>query len=193
MPYIDDAEYEQLKGDASLTEQDRIDRGLDDLTSIDQKLINYAGVLPPTRIAELTGVPAEEVAKRTLEVLNSIDYFTVEQMRAKQIIMLNSMIAEALNRLPTASDKAAPAYMNATGGNIHRAIKELEAMEARAQANHSAMEQAYARRMVYIVGRAFDRQLGKLAERFPAVAAGDIAAEFRATILEIAREIDAEG
>lgn len=193
MPFIDDDEFEEMKGLAPLTNAVREERGIDDLTSIDQKLINYAGVLPPSKIAEITGVPAEEVAKRTLAIMDQVDYFTVEQMRAKQMIMLNTMITEALNRLPTASDKAAPAYMNATGGNIQRAIKELEAMEIRAQQNHAKLEQTYALRMVDIVSRAFDRYLGKLSVLYPDTDPKELAEEFQATILEISKEIDAEG
>lgn len=192
MPFIDDSEYDEMQGSAPLTPEKRKERGMDDLSFVDQKLINYAGVLPPVKIAELTGIPAEDVARRTLEILNSVDYFTIEQMRTRLIIMLNTMIAEALNRLQTASDKAAPAYMNATGGNIQRAVKELEAMESRAQANHSAMEQAYARRMVDIVNMTYNRQLGRLSERYPEIDASDLAGEFQQTLLQIAREIDAE-
>lgn len=175
-----------------LSEQDKRERGIDDLTSLDQKLINYAGALSPNKIAELTGLTADQVAKRTLEVMDSIDYFTAEQLRAKQLIMLNALIADAMNRLPTVSDRNAGAFYNSTGGNIFRALKEYEAIEARASKNSASMEKAYAARMVYIVGRAFDRYLGRLIERYPDEDPQDIAGDFQKTILEIAREIDAE-
>lgn len=177
---------------SSLSLEERKNRGIDDLNSIDQKLLIYAGALSPQQISEKTGVPAEDVAKRTLEVLNSVDYFTFQQMRAKAMISLNMLIAEAMNRLPSVSDRNAGAFFNATGGNIQRAMKELGEMERRAEKNSDAMEKAYANRMVYIVGRAFDRYLGKLSVLYPDVDPKELAEEFQQTILEIAREIDAE-
>lgn len=192
MPFIDDDEYESLQGGQPFLKKERDLRDLDTLSGIDQKLINYAGVLTPVQIAEILGIDPQDVAKRTLEVLNSIDIFTVEQMRAKQMIMLNQLIAEALNRLPTASEKAAPALMNATGGNIQRAIKELGEIEARAQENHSKLENAYARRMADIVARSFDRYLGRLGVLYPEIDPTELATGFQETILQIAREIDEE-
>lgn len=177
---------------SSLSKQDREARGLDDLTSIDQKLVVYAGALTPEQIAEKTGIPAEEVAKRTLAVLNSVDYFTFQQMRAKSIVMLNVLIAEAMNRLSSVSDRNAGAFFNATGGNLQRIMKELGEMEKQAEKNSSAMEQAYAKRMVDIVSRAFDRYLGKLSVLYPDIDPREIAAGYHESILEIAREIDAE-
>lgn len=194
MPFISDAEYQRLlEASEGLTSEARIERGLDDLTSLDQKLINYAGVLSPVKISELTGIPAEEVARRTTEILSSIDYFEVEQMRKKQHIMLNTLITEAMNRLPSVSDKVMPGFLNSTGGNIYRALKELEELEKRAEKNSTAMEQAYAKRMVDIVSRAFDRYLGKLSILYSDVDPSEIATGFQACIMEIAREIDAEG
>jgi hypothetical protein len=191
LPFVPDNEYEQLQADASfMSLEKRKELGIDDLTSLDQRLVNYAGALPPTKIAELTGLTPEEVAQRTLAVLNSIDYFTIDQMRAKLMITLNALIAEAMNRLPTASERAIGAYLNATGGNLQRGLAQLKEMEERALKNSASMEQAYARRMVDIVNRAFDRQLGKLSERYPEIDPSDIAEEFQKTIMEIAKEID---
>lgn len=175
-----------------LTAEDRKKRFEENLTSLDQKLVQMAGAYSPAEIAEKTGIPAEEVAKRTIDVLNSIDYFTIEQMQARSMIMLNRLISEAMNRLESVSDRNLGALLNSTGGNLQRNLKELQGLQAQAEKNSSQMEKAYAKRLLTIVDRAFDRYLGKLSERYPDEDPRDIAEGFQRTILEIAREIDAE-
>lgn len=175
-----------------LTKAQREARQKESLTSIDQKLVAMAGAYTPQEISEKTGIPVEEVAKRTLSVLNSVDYFTVEQMRVKQVIMLNQMITEGVTRMEAATDKNIGAILNSTGGNVFRALKVLEDIEKKAALNSASMEAAYARRLLSIVERAFDRYLGKLSERFPEVDAKDIAEGFQRAILEMAQEVDIE-
>lgn len=189
MPYMEDDEIDGLR---PLTDEDRKNRNLENFSGLDQKLVLWAGVLSPTEIGERLGIPPEDVAKRTLGVLNSVDYLDIDQLIAKQVLQLNFMISEGIQRLSTASDKAAPAYINSVGGNVQRAISTLREMQLRAETNHAAMEQAYARRMVEIVSRAYDRYLGKLQERFKDVTADDLITEFHETILQISREIDSE-
>jgi sugar-specific transcriptional regulator TrmB len=175
-----------------LSRAQREARAADSLTSIDQKLVQMAGAFTPTEISEKTGIPVEEVAQRTLQVLNSVDYFTIEQMRAKQTIMLNQMVTEGVARMEAATDRNVSGIMNATGGNIFRALKVLEDIEKKASLNTASMEAAYARRLLSIVERAFDRYLGKLSERFPDVDAQDIADGFQQAIMEMAQEVDIE-
>lgn len=175
-----------------LSAEDRKRRFEENLTSIDQKLIQMAGAYSPAEIAEQTGLSPEDVAKRTIEVLNSIDYFTIEQMQARSMILLNRLISEAMNRLESVSDRNLGALLNSTGGNLQRNLKELQGLQAQSQKNGAAMEQAYAKRLLVIVDRAFDRHLGKLSAKYPDEDPREIAESFQRTILEIAREIDSE-
>lgn len=176
-----------------LTAEDRKKRfDSNNPTAIDQKLINMAGAYSPVEIAAETGLAPEEVAQRTLEIMNSIDYFTIEQMQARSMILLNRLISEAMNRLESVSDRNLGALLNSTGGNLQRSLKELQELQKRSEQNGAAMEQAYARRLLVIVDRAFDRQLGKLSAKYPDEDPRELAEDFQRTILEIAREIDAE-
>lgn len=175
-----------------LSAEERKKRFEENLTSLDQKLVEYAGAYTPEEIAEKTGLTPEDVARRTVNVLNSVDYFTVQQMRARSMIMLNRLIAEAMGRLESVSDRNLGALLNSTGGNLQRTLKELADLEKQAEKNSSALEKAYAKRLLTIVDRAFDRYLGRLAERYPGEDPKEIAEGFQRTILEIAREIDAE-
>ena len=175
-----------------LSAEDRKKRFEENLTSLDQKLIQYAGAYSPAEIGEMTGLSAEEVAKRTMLVLNSVDYFTVQQMRARSMILLNRLIAEAMGRLESVSDRNLGALLNSTGGNLQRTLKELADLEKQAEKNSSAMEKAYAKRLLGIVDEAFGRYLGQLSAMYPGEDPRDIAEGFQRTIMEIAREIDAE-
>jgi hypothetical protein len=173
-----------------LSREDREKRLSGDLTSVDQILVTYAGTKTPEEIGVLTGIPADEVAKRTLAVLNKVDYFTIQQKRAQMMLMLQGVISEVYVRRESMSDRNLGSAMNSAGGNIQRILKTLEDMEKRDEKSMQAQEEAYARRLLMIVNRAFDRQLGALTERFPAIDAKDIAAEFQASIMSVAREMD---
>lgn len=173
-----------------LSKEDREKRLSGDLTSIDQKLVMYAGTKTPEEISEITGVPAEEVAKRTLGILNKVDYFSIQQKRAQMMFMLQGVISEVYVRRESMSDRNLGSAMNSAGGNIQRILKTLEDMEKRDEKSMQAQEEAYARRLLIIVQRAFDRQLGALTERYPTIEAKDIAADFQAQIMAVAREMD---
>lgn len=161
-----------------------------ELSSVDQLLIRYAGIKSPVEIAEITGIPAEDIARRIQEVLNSVDILTIDQKRAKMVIALESMIAEAQERMSTATDRVIGSILNSTGGNITRVLNELEAMETRTKTDIEAINRRRAYELVTIVERSFDRSLGELSVRYPEVDQEEIQEVFRSHLLTVAREYD---
>lgn len=165
-------------------------RKTDSLTSIDETLIRYAGVKTPQEIADLTGIPAEDVARRIHEVLNSIDVLTIDQMRAKMVITLQGFVAEVDARKETAVDRNFAAMANAAGGNISRVLKELDDMERRTKVDIEAINQRRAHELVSMLERTFDRSVGELLARFPEVDQDEIEAVFRKHLVALAAEYD---
>lgn len=163
-------------------------RQTDSLSSIDEKLIRYAGVKTPAEISELTGVPAEDVARRIYDILNSIDLLSIEQMRAKAMITLLGFIAEIDERKETAVDRNFAAMANAAGGNLARVLKELEDMEKRTKLDIEAINQRRAHELVSMIERSVDRSIGELTARFPELDAVEIEATFRKHLTALAAD-----
>lgn len=179
-------------GPLHLTKQEVLERrGVDkELSSIDERLIRYAGVKTPEEISEITGIPALDVVRRIHEVLNSVDILTIEQKRAKMVLTLETMVAEAVSRISSATDRNIGALLNSTGGNVTRVLNELEAMETRTKMDIEAINKRRAHELVTIVERSFDRSLGELSARYPDVDQDEIQAVFRAHLMTVANEYD---
>lgn len=162
------------------------------MQNIDAMLIRYAGVKSPDEVEELTGVPAMEVAKRTKAALGKIDILDVAEKRAKLMLRLEAMVAEVEGRITDASDRNLGALINASRGSIQTILKELREIEKASKEDVDTVVNRVSQNMVAIVERSYDRQLGRLSERFPEIPKDDLAREFRETILEISAEYDAD-
>lgn len=163
----------------------------DELTTVDEILIRNAGVKTPAEISEITGVPAEDIARRIHEILNSVDILTIEQKRAKMVLMLEAMIAEAQSRMATATDRVIGAILNSTGGNVTRVLNELSEMENRTKMDIEAINQRRAHELLHMIERAVDRSIGELASRNPEFNRDEVEEVFRGHLVALAAEYDA--
>lgn len=161
-----------------------------EFSSIDETLIRYAGVKSPQEISDLTGIPAEDVLRRIHEVLNSIDILSIEQMRAKMVIMLLGFIAEIDARRDAAVDRNFAAMANAVGGNISRVLKELEDTEKRTKLDIEAINRRRAHELVEMLEKTYDKSIGELAAMFPQADLPEIETIFRKNLMILAAEYD---
>jgi hypothetical protein len=161
-----------------------------ELTSIEEKLIGWAGVKTPQEISELTGIPAEDVLRRITEILNSVDILSIEQKRAKMVLALEVFIQEALSRIHDATDRNIGAIINSTGGNISRVLAELSDMEERAKLDIEAINRRRAHELLYMIERAVDRSIGELSGRYPELDQAEIESVFRGHLVELAAEYE---
>lgn len=158
--------------------------------AIDSLLVRFAGVKSPNEIAEMTGIAPEDVARRTAEILNSIDFLSIQQKRAKTMIVLEEIVAEVLGRIPDATDRNASGMLNSLRGTASTLLKELERMEIAEREDQQAQLGAYTRRFVEIVQRSYDRAIGELSAKYPEAGTEDITNIVNERILEVSREYD---
>lgn len=160
--------------------------------SIDQTLIRFYGVKSPEEIAEITGISAISIAKRTEEALGRRDYLGEAARIQLLMAKLEGMADEIQQRLPDMSDRNVSAAVNAAAGAMGRVLGQLTKIQAANRVDLDAVHSRYADEMVRIVEASYNRQLGKLAERYPDVPQEDLEAEFHELVLTVSREADSE-
>lgn len=160
--------------------------------NIDSLLIRYYSVKSPEEISVITGIPAMEIAKRTEEALGRRDYLGEAAKVQTILARMEAAAAELESRLPDASDRNASAIGNSIGGLLGRALGELRKVRQETRIDLDAVHSRYADEMVRIVEASYNRQLGKLAERYPDVPQEDLEAEFHELVLTVSREADSE-
>jgi hypothetical protein len=79
--------------------------------------------------------------------------------------------------------------VNAAAGALGRQLRVLEGLRDAGVKDLEVVNGVYARELVGIVERAFERLLGRLEERF-GVSGEDLRVEFEGVILEVAGEYD---
>lgn len=158
-------------------------------SAIDGILISGAGIKTPNELAEATGYTAEEVVRRTQELLDSVQ-LTNSQRRAKLIFQLDEVTAEMRSRYKTANDENLARLGNTAAGAVGRVLGELRAMEKDAKDDQDELERVYARQLVRIVEASFNRYLGKLEAKFPELDRSATEMEFQEMILTVAAEWD---
>lgn len=158
-------------------------------SAIDSYLVQYAGVRSPRDIGEETGLSAEEVARRTQEILDRVT-LTNAQRRAKLIFQLDEVTAEMASRYKTARDEDLARLGNTAAGAVGRILGELRAMEKDAKEDQDELERAYARQLVRIVEASFNRYLGKLEAKFPELDRAQMEMDFQDMIVSVAAEWD---
>lgn len=159
--------------------------------SIDQTLIRFYGVKSPEEIAEITGISAISVAKRTEEALGRRDYLG-EAARIQLLMAKLEGMADAIQqRLPDMSDRNVSAAVNAAAGAMGRVLGQLTKIQAANRVDLDTVNKRHAQEMVSIVERAGDRVFGELAALYPNMEPDEIQQRFRDNILAVAREVDA--
>lgn len=147
------------------------------------------GRLSPNEISEQTGVPPEDVVRRAQEYYDSV-VLTAQQQYAQSVMLYRDMVNEAMERAKNASDRDSSAHITAGKNALAQLEKAVSSWEKRER--DSETDAIYARVLMKIVEKAFDRSLGALGERFPDADREVIEDEFRKNLMAVSAEFDIE-
>jgi hypothetical protein len=162
--------------------------GVDDF-EVDRFLVRNYGRKSPAELEVVTGVPALEVAQRLERVLGERDFLGDVGRVSVLLARLDGLVAEVEERLPGLSDRNLAPAVNAAAGALGRQLRVLEGWRDDVSRDLEVVNGVYARELVGIVERAFERLLGRLEERF-GVSGDDLRVEFEGLVLEVAGEYD---
>jgi hypothetical protein len=156
----------------------------------DAMLVGYYGKLSPEEIEAETGVPAMEVAKRTIEVLGKRDYLDESAQIRIAMLKLSTLTDEIMGRVADMRDRDVAPAVNSAAGAIGRQLRVLQDLQKRSDGHVLELQAAYGRQMVEIVEATYNRMLGRLGERFPDVDVEGLESEFQELLVSVAQEYD---
>lgn len=159
-------------------------------SKIDSFLVQYAGIRSAADIGEMVGYSAEEVARRTQQILDSV-VLTNAQRRAKLIFQLDEISAEMTARYKTARDEDLARLGTASAGAIGKVLAELRAMEKDAREDQEEQKLSTARILASMTDKAIDRAIGELKKRHPEISREELGVLVETNLVEVAREMDA--
>lgn len=162
-------------------------------TAADRLLIEaYAKHMSVEEAAEYSGIAPDLVAQRTIDALGLRDYLG-EAARIELLMRkLEDMASEIQTRLPDMSDRNVSAAVNAAAGAMGRVLGQLTKIQASNKLTEKEMEESYARRFADMIDAAYQRRRGQLEALYPNLTPEEHEEGFRDTILELAREADAQ-
>ena len=159
-------------------------------SAIDRYILRQSGSLSVTEMSKETGLSKEELAERRQKLFDEVSVLSVNQRRTQLIMKLAEGYDEIFKRISSAEDKLVAGMVNAGTNALKVQLKELREMEKQDRSEVEAANRALKEQLLSIVEKAGDRTIGALAERFPELSVDDIEAEFRANVLQVAREFD---
>lgn len=135
-------------------------------TRINRLLVDGHGVKSAQVISDETGIPPEDVARRTRELFEAVDVLTIEDKRAKLVLQLESMVGQLSARMAGASDKSISGIANSARSAIGSVLKELADMESRSQVDVTAITQNMGRTLGELLNISLTHLREELKERY---------------------------
>lgn len=135
-------------------------------SKVDSLLIRYYGNKSAEEIEELTGIPAMDVAKRTLEVLGKRDPLGEDARVQVLIIRLETMAEEIQKRLPEMSDRNVSAAVNSASGALGRVLKELREVRKESKIDVTAISETMGRILAELINIPIQHLRDELKERY---------------------------
>lgn len=136
-------------------------------TAVDALLLRFYGSKTPEEIAEITGIEAIDVAKRTAEILGRRDYLAEDAKVRLLIGKLESMVAEIESRMSDMKDRDLAPAINSARSAIGTVLKELRDVRKENKVDVDAISVSMGRTIGEVVDVMMRHVRAELKERYP--------------------------
>lgn len=137
-----------------------------DQDRIDSIIWKHIGIKPAREIALEAGVKPEYVLRRKNEMIEEIDYLTIQQKRQRFLVEMDSMARDARQRASRTDDEYYAGMINAATGNIKVILNELSRMEKADTSKVESLNQKRIAELVSLVREVVDTSVSEIAARY---------------------------